>query len=419
MAQISRRTFVAGTAAATAALAAPNILAKGFQQDKIKIGLVGCGGRGSGAATDSLNADPNVELVAMGDAFADRLNSSRNNLRKQFKDRVTVTDETSFVGLDAYKGVLAQDIDYVILATPPGFRPEHFMAAINAGKHVFMEKPVAVDAPGIRRVIRASRQASRENLSVVAGTQRRHQTTYLECIERIHDGQIGDVVATYASWNQGSLWMKPRKESWSDLEWQLRNWLYFTWLSGDHIVEQHIHNMDVCCWAKNSYPVSCVSLAGREVRTDGAYGHIFDHFATEYEFEDGTKMQSQCRQIDGCYSRVSEHIVGTKGQSNAFRNIDGENPWRYDGPVPVPYVQEHKDLIASIRNGDGLNEGIRIAHSTLVAIMGRMSAYTGQEIKWDQAMNSDETLVPPSDNLSFEMDLEVAAVAVPGKTEFV
>ena len=419
MAQITRRDFMAGTAVATAALASPNILAHGLRQDKIKVGLIGCGGRGRGAATNALDADEGVVIWAMGDVFEDHLNSARQTLEQKDSDRMLVTDDRMFLGFDAYKAVIEQDVDYVILATPPGFRPEHFAAAIAGGKHVFMEKPVAVDAPGIRKVIRASMTARREGLAVVAGTQRRHQKTYLECIDRIHSGQIGDVVATYAYWNQGALWMKPRDESWSDLEWQLRNWLYFTWLSGDHIVEQHVHNLDACCWAKDAYPVKCMSLAGRQVRTLPAYGHIFDHFATEYEFEDGTKMQSQCRQIDGCKNRVAEHIVGTKGQSNAATRITGEKPWQFDGERPSPYMIEHRDLIASIRAADPLNEGILVAKSTLVAIMGRMSAYTGQEITWDQAFNSDETLMPPSDTLSFEMDLDVAEVAVPGRTQFV
>jgi len=373
----------------------------------------------SGAAVKALEADKGVVIWAMGDVFEDHLISARQTLDQKDSDRMLVTDDRMFLGFDAYKAVIAQDVDYVILATPPGFRPEHFVAAIAGGKHVFMEKPVAVDAPGIRKVIRASTSARHKGLAVVAGTQRRHQGTYLECIERIHDGQIGEVTATYAYWNQGGLWMHTRKDEWGDLEWQMRNWLYFSWLSGDHITEQHIHNIDVCCWAKDAYPVSCTSLAGRQVRTHKAYGHIFDHFATEYVFEDGTKMQSQCRQIDGCKSNVSEHIVGTKGQSNGAKWIRGENPWQWAGEPPNPYMQEHRDLIDSIRAGDPLNEGIRVAKSTLVAIMGRMSAYTGQEISWDQAFNSDETLVPPSDTLSFEMDLGVAEVAVPGRTKFV
>jgi predicted dehydrogenase len=237
----------------------------------------------------------------------------------------------------------------------------------------------------------------------------------METMDRIHNGQIGDVVATYAYWNQGALWMKPKKEGWSDLEWQMRNWLYFTWLSGDHIVEQHVHNIDVCNWAKNGHPVKCFSMGGREVRTDANYGHIFDHFATEYEYADGSKMMSTCRQIDGCFARVAEHIVGTKGTSNANNTIRGESPWRFNGQNDDPYKLEHMDLIAAIRSGKTVNEGVRIAETTLTAIMGRMSAYTGKEVTWDQALNSTESIVPES--FAFGMHIEVPPVAVPGTTK--
>ncbi|MEX2244409.1 MAG: Gfo/Idh/MocA family oxidoreductase [Fimbriimonadaceae bacterium] len=414
MAQMTRRDFMAGAAAAGAVIAAPNILAKGTMQDRIKVGLIGCGGRGTGATVNAVQADPGVVITAMGDAFKDRLDGSRSYLSGQIKERLQVTDDRAFVGFDAYQKVIAQDVDYVILATPPGFRPIHFEAAIAAGKHVFFEKPVAVDAPGIRKVIAAAESAKAKGLAVVAGTQRRHERPYMECMDRIHNGQMGDVVATYAYWNQGGLWMNKKEPGWSELEWQMRNWLYFTWLSGDHIVEQHVHNLDVSNWAKNGHPVKCFSLAGRQVRTDANYGHIFDHFATEYEYEDGSKMMSTCRQIDGCYARVSEHIVGTKGTSDANNWIRGENPWRWDGRREDPYMLEHKDMIASIRAGTPLNEGVQVAHSTLTAIMGRMSAYTGKEVTWDAALNSQETLVPA--HFEFGMKLEVPPVAVPGTT---
>jgi myo-inositol 2-dehydrogenase/D-chiro-inositol 1-dehydrogenase len=412
MAQMSRRDFVAGAAVA---FAAPSILAKGFQQERLKIGLIGCGGRGTGAVYNALEANPNVVLTCMGDAFKDELDGSYKVLKERWGKSVDVPAEKQFVGFDAYQKVVAQDIDYVILATPPGFRPMHFEAAINAGKHVFFEKPVAVDAPGIRKVIAASQVASQKNLCVVTGTQRRHDLGYMECMKRVHDGQMGDVVATYAYWNQGALWMKPRKPEWSALEWQMRNWLYFTWLSGDHIVEQHVHNIDVCNWAKNGHPVKCFSMGGREVRTDANFGHIFDHFATEYEYADGSKMMSTCRQIDGCYSRVSEHIVGTKGISDGNNWIRGENAWRREGQRPDPYMLEHRDLQAAIVSGKTVNEGVRIAETTLTAIMGRMSAYTGKEVTWDQALNSQESIVP--DHFQFGMKIETPPVAVPGVTQ--
>jgi predicted dehydrogenase len=412
---MTRREFFAGAAATGAAFAAPNILARGIQNQRLRIGLVGCGGRGTGAVINATEADPNVQIVAMGDAFKDELDGCYNFLMGRIKDKMDVPEDRRFVGFDAYQKVLACDLDYVVLATPPGFRPQHFEAAIHAGKHVFFEKPVAVDGPGVRKVIAAAELAKQKGLSVVTGTQRRHDRAYMECMDRIHNGQIGDVVATYAYWNQGGLWMKPRKPEWSDLEWQMRNWLYFTWLSGDHIVEQHIHNIDVCNWSKDAHPTKCWAMGGREVRTDRAYGHVFDHFAVEYEYADSSKMMSTCRQIDGCYARVSEHIVGTKGTSDANNWIRGESPWRREGQRQDPYMLEHKDLIAAIRAGKPVNEGVRIAETTLTAVMGRMSAYSGKEVTWEQALASNESLVPES--LSFGMHIEVPPVAVPGQTQ--
>jgi predicted dehydrogenase len=236
-------------------------------------------------------------------------------------------------------------------------------------------------------------------------------------MKRIREGEMGDVVACYAYWNQGGLWMHPRKPEWSDLEWQLRNWLYFTWISGDHIAEQHIHNIDVCNWAVGKHPVKAISLGGRQVRTNPAYGHIFDHFATEFEYDDGVKMISMCRQIDGTASRVEERIVGTKGTSNANTWIKGEKSWRWDGDRPNPYMLEHKNLFESIATGNPINEGRQVAESTLTAIMGRMAAYTGQEVTWEQALNSQENLMP--ERLEMGMALAVAPVAIPGQTKLI
>lgn len=413
---LSRRDFMKKTAIAGAALSIHNMV---FSQSTatLKVGVIGCGGRGTGAATDSAAADAGVQIWAMGDVFADRLEGSAKYLGEQLKDRFKVTKDRMFTGFDAYKGVLESGCDIVILATPPGFRPQHFEAAVKAGKHIFMEKPVATDAAGVRQVIEASKLAKSKSLAVVAGTQRRHDPGYVETIKRIQDGQMGDITAMYAYWNQGGLWMNPRKESWSDMEWQLRNWLYFTWLSGDHICEQHIHNIDVCNWTVGAHPVKAISLAGRQVRTDPAYGHIFDHFATEYEYANGVRLTSMCRQIDGTVARVSEHLVGSKGTSNpSAASIKGQNPFRYEPERPNPYVQEHVDLIASIKSGKPLNEGIQVAESTLTAIMGRMAAYTGQEITWEQAMASQEVLVPANPSLSGK--LAVAEIAMPGKTKF-
>jgi predicted dehydrogenase len=412
MNDLSRRDLlVTGAVAGAAAMIPGFAFAQG--SDRIKVGLIGCGGRGNGALRDLMEADQTVDLWAVGDVFEDRSKKAQEDM-KNLGARYKLTPDRVFSGFDAYKGVIASGVDLVLMATPPGFRPMHLKAAIDAGKHVFMEKPVAVDAAGIRSVIESSENAAKKNLAIVAGTQRRHDLAYREAMNRIRDGQMGDVVSMYAYWNQGGLWMNPRQPAWSDMEWQLRNWLYFTWLSGDHIVEQHIHNIDVCNWAIGKHPVKAIALGGREVRTDAAYGHIFDHFAVEYEYDNGVRMSSYCRQIDGTASRVSEHIVGTKGTSNANTNIRGEKPWRWDGDRPNPYVQEHRHLIASIRAGKPINEGRQVAESTMTAILGRMAAYTGQEVTWDQAMNSTEVLAPSKIGFG---NVDVPPVAIPGKTK--
>lgn len=413
---VTRRDFLktgASVAAGTAALLASGNYAFAQGTGKIRVGVVGCGGRGTGAAGDCANSAPGVEIVALGDVFKDRVDGARDNLKNSLKDKFKVTDANCFVGFDAYKQVIAAPVDLVILATPPGFRAMQLEAAVNAGKHVFMEKPVAVDPTEVRQVIAASDLAAQKKLAVVTGTQRRHQAPYVETMKRVHAGAIGDIVSAQCYWNQGGLWMNARKPEWSDMEWQLRNWLYFTWLSGDHIVEQHVHNLDVINWVMQAHPVKALSLGGRQVRTDPAYGHVYDHFTTEYEYPNNVKVLSMCRQIDGTASRVEERVQGTKGTTNCAGSIRGESAWRFEGESPNPYVQEHTDLIASIRAGKPLNEGRRIAESTLTAIMGRMSAYTGQEVTWDQAMNSKLSLMPAK----LEMGpMPVPPVAVPGKT---
>ncbi len=412
--ELSRRELLVGTAAVGLPISA-NANVFGFFQDAptLKVGLIGCGGRGSGALRQTLEADKGTKVHALGDLFPDRLEGCFNDLTRDLPDRTDVGDR-KFSGFDAYQKVLASGVDVVILATPPGFRPIHFAAAVDAKKHIFMEKPVAVDGPGIRAVVEAAKKAKAMNLSVVAGTQRRHDVGYNEVIKRIKDGAIGKVVSMSCWWNMGGLWMNPRKPEWSDMEWQLRNWLYFAWLSGDHIVEQHVHNLDVCNWVMGGHPVKASSLGGRQVRTDPAYGHIFDHFATEYTYEDGTVLMSQCRQIDGCSSKVAEHIAGTKGTSNGGSNIQGENNYRFTGKSQNPYVLEHVRLYKSIRSNEGFNEGEQVAHSTMTAIMARMSAYSGQEVTWDQAINSTVSLAPSKYELG---SIATPLVAVPGSTK--
>lgn len=411
---ISRREFLTTSAAVGATLVAPSLLKASSGRATLRLGLIGCGGRGTGAVMDAMAADDDVVLYAMGDVFEDRLRASEQYLRSQVKDKIQVNAERSFIGFDAYKGVIESEVDVVILTTPPGFRPTHLSAAIATGKHVFTEKPVAVDGPGVREVFRASDEAKGKGLAIVAGTQRRHDIAYRQAMERIHAGAIGDIVAAYCYWNQGGLWMHPRKPEWTDMEWQLRNWLYFAWLSGDHIVEQHVHNIDVVNWAMQAHPVKAVGVGGRQVRTDPAYGHVYDHFAIEFEYENGVRMLSMCRQQDGTASRVAEHIVGTKGTSNANTYISGEVAWRFEGERPNPYVEEHKRLFEGIRVGNVMNEGRQVAESTMTAILGREAAYTGQEVTWEQALSSQQRLGP--ERLEFG-PLPVPEVAMPGRTK--
>jgi predicted dehydrogenase len=418
----SRREFLKTTTAAAAGgtlamhlTRIPGAYAAG--SDEIRVGVIGCGGRGTGAAANVLNAAPGVKIVAMGDVFKDKVASSLENLRKQFPaEKIDVTPERTFIGFDAYEKVLASDINYVILATPPGFRPQHLKASVAAGKTIFTEKPVAVDGPGIRSVFETYEESVKKGLHIVAGTQRRHQTGYLETIQRVKDGAVGDIIAARAYWNQGGLWKNERQQGWSDLEYQMRNWLYYTWLSGDHIVEQHIHNIDVINWAKGAHPVRALGIGGRQVRTEPIYGHIYDHFTVDYEYEDGTHMLSMCRQQNNTDGNVSEAAAGTKGRVNFARyQIEGTTPWRFQSSKDNdPYVQEHTDLIEHLRAGKPINELKTVAESTLTAIMGRMSAYTGKVVTWEQALNSKENLVPQK--LEWGA-MAVPPVAMPGQTE--
>lgn len=419
---LSRRQFVQATsAAAVAGLAMPAPLrAARLNRDTIRVGVIGCGGRGTGAAIDCLRADDHTVLVAMGDLFPDRLARSRENLARraaenpEFAARYLVTDDTSWHGFDAYQQVLAADIDLVILATPPGFRPAHLAAAVAAGKHIFTEKPVAVDPVGVRSVIASAELARAKGLALVAGTQRRHDPAYQATVQRIHDGQIGTVLSGQVFWNQGGLWHAARQEGWTDAEWQIRNWLYFTWLSGDHVVEQHIHNLDVANWVIGSHPIRAVGVGGRQWRTGGEHGHVYDHFAVDLEYATGARVLSMCRQIDGTTNHVGERFAGTRGTSDARTKIEGVTPFAYEGPTPNPYVQEHVALLASIRAGVPLNEGRQVAESTLTAIMAREAAYTGQVVTWDELMACEQDLTPPA--LAFG-EMAVPPVAMPGRTK--
>jgi predicted dehydrogenase len=397
--------------------------------ETIRVGLVGCGGRGTGAALNCLEASPDTRVVALGDLFSDRIEASLEHLKKEAgADRIEVTPEMTFNGFDCHEKVAATDVDLVILAAPPVFRPSHLASAIDAGKHVFMEKPVAVDPKGVRSIIKTSETAATKGLAVVAGTQRRHQAHYNEILRRIHDGAIGEIRAGQCYWNMGALWVERAAlnwsnritERWSDMEWQIRNWLFTGWCSGDHIVEQHVHNLDVMNWAFGTHPVQCSGMGGRAARTDPMYGNIFDHFAVEYEYPNGARILSMCRQTAGASENVSERVVGTEGFSYTDSSdgyIKGANPWEPAEASPNPYVQEHADLIASIKAGTPLNEGRQVAESTLTAIMGRMSAYTGRALSWDWVMNASQLDLTPE---TLELgDMPALQVPIPGLTDLV
>lgn len=427
--QPSRREFFARTTTAgiaggiAAALSTPaTVHAAG--SDTLRVGLIGCGGRGTKATLQALRADKNVKLTAMGDAFADRLELSWNSLQRieDIAGKVDVPNERRFVGFDAYQHVIDSGVDVVLLATPPHFRPIHLQAAIAAGKHVFAEKPAAVDAPGVRRVLAACEEAQKKNLCVVSGLCLRFANSFQATVQRIQDGQIGEIHTLQANDYRGSIWVKPRQPDWTDMHWQMRNWYYFTWLSGDFNVEQHVHYLDVCAWAMgDTYPISAIGMGGREVRKGEQYGNIFDHHSVTYTFDNGAKLFSNTRQMPNCARDMSAQVVGSKGRANLNerRNgqfITGETNWSFEGETNDFYQEEHNQLFASIRNGDPINNGDYMARSTMLAILGRMATYTGQEITWEQAMNSRQDLSPPK----YEWGpIETPAVAVPGVTKLI
>lgn len=386
----------------------------------IKIGLVGCGGRGSGAANNALRADKEVLLHAMGDMFPSQLENSLNIFKKdpELAAKLNV-GERKFTGINAFKQVIDSGVDVVLLCTPPHFRPAQIRYAVDKGKHIFAEKPVAVDAPGVRSVLQSCREAKEKNLAVVSGLCWRYHNGKRETMARIHDGQIGDIVAMHTNYLVGGLWHKKREPAWSEMEWQIRNWLYFTWLSGDHIVEQHIHSLDKTLWAmKDEHPVSAFGLGGRQVRVAPDFGHIFDHHAVVFEFKNGVKVFSYTRQQDGCFNEVNDFIMGTEGTCDVMKHqIKGKKPWGLKGRSQDDmYQNEHNELFASIRAGKPINDGEWMSRSTLMAIMGRMANYTGKLVTWDMAFNSKEDLTPPSYEFG---QYPVPAVAKPGVTKFI
>ena len=415
----SRRKFLGTTTKIAAAGVAAGVVSGGELSlarsafaggsDSMKIGLVGCGGRGSGAANNALNTKSgNVQLAGVADVFEDRMNSMLKGVTKKHGEKVQVKDATKFIGFDAYEKLLDTDIDLVILATPPGFRPLHFEKAIEAGKHVFMEKPVAVDIPGVRRVLAASEMAREKNLAVGVGLQRRHETKYRETIQALKEGIIGDLIYSRVYWNGPGVWLKARKPGQSELDYQMRNWYYFNWLCGDHIVEQHIHNLDVINWLLDDFPVSAQGQGGRLIRNYKDTGHIFDHHAVEYTFKNGHKMMSQCRHMPECWNHVDEWVHGAKGYAHISKgrifNSDGKLILHSKKPQGESngWQEEHHHLFADISNGARPNEGEYGAMSTMTAIVGRLATYTGKMLKMEAAMKSNVSLADVDNIRSFD-----------------
>ena len=458
----SRRSFLqTSTALGVGALASTGNFAWAAGSGEIKLGLIGCGGRGSGAADQALSSgNKNITLWAMGDAHQDRLDGSYSNLSNKHADQVKVDDSRKFVGLDAYEKVL-KECDLVILATPPGFRPYHFEAAVNAGKNIFMEKPVATDAPGIRKVMEMAKVADQKGLKVVAGLQRRYQACYREALKQVKENNIiGDIISGQMYWDDAGVWVKDRLEGMTEMQYQLLNWYYFTWLCGDHIVEQHIHNLDIANWFIGSTPISAQGMGGRQnrigakfpdiyasekgkgldaiakkVRDDNKFGEIFDHHFVEYTYANGVRINSQCRHQKGVYNAVREEFHGTKGilyldNSGRCRAVDykGNPIWSYDREQFKkdinPYQVEHNELQAAIMNNTPINNAHYVADSTMTAIFGRLATYGGKEIQWDAALKSDIQLMPAK--VTWDTvpptkpdELGYYPVAIPGTTKVI
>lgn len=422
---MNRREFVKTSAAvaSTGALAIPSFV-NAAGSDEIRIGLIGCGGRGTGAARDAIKADPGVVLTAMGDVFVERAEASLGRLKgiADIAGRVRVEADHMFGGFECYKQVIDSGVDVVLLVTPPVFRPEHLRYAVEKGKHIFCEKPVAVDAPGIRSVLESVKAARSKSLSLVSGLCWRYNLPQRAVFAKLREGAIGEVRAMQTTYNTGPLRNTPRQPGWSDMEWQLRNWNAFTWTSGDHIVEQAVHAIDWMAWAMGDVPpVRAFAVGGRQCREGEASGNMYDHFSVIYEYASGARGYHMCRQIGACDNDNSAYFLGTNGTCtpDAWGGkpvIAGEDSWRYEGPNPSMYQVEHDELFASIRSGEPINDGVRMSHSTLLGILGRMTAYTGKTITWEQAMNSQQNLTPEVWEWG---DKPSPEVAMPGRTPFV
>ncbi|GGA83426.1 Gfo/Idh/MocA family protein [Puia dinghuensis] len=431
----SRRDFVKNSAVIAGGMLASPLLSRAnffsASDNVITVALIGCGGRGTAAAVQALSTKQNVRLVAMADAFRDRLDKSHENILNELKDkkdRVQVKEENKFVGFDAYKKAIAL-AEVVILATPPGFRPIHFEEAVEGGKHIFMEKPVATDPAGVQRVLAAAEKAKAKKLNVVVGLQRRYQSSYRELMKRVHDGAIGDIVSAQAWWNNDGVWVHPRQPGWTEMEYQMRNWYYFVWLCGDHITEQHIHNLDVINWAVGGYPVKAQGMGGREVRIGKDYGQIFDHHYVEFQYGDGSILNSQCRHQKGTMKKVDELLVGTKGKvycgQASITDLKGNVVYQFDKSQDnKPYQNEHDELFDAIARGEyKFQDAENGAKSTMTSILGRMATYSGQPIEWDKAINSGINIMPANYDFNAAPPVmpDVAGnypVAIPGTTRF-
>jgi predicted dehydrogenase len=404
MSDTNRRAFL--KTAATTAVASASLLPGAYAAggDTLRVGLVGCGGRGTGAAKQALRADPKVKLVAMCDAFMDRLDGSLKELSeiKDVADKIDVTPERKFDGFDGYRKLLDCGVDVVLLCTPPGFRPQHLKAAVESGKHVFCEKPVAVDVAGAKSVIETARLAKEKNVSLCSGFCYRYDLAKRETVKRIHDGAIGDVAAIHVTYLTNTLWHRGSNPAWSQMEYQMRNWYYYTWLSGDFIVEQHCHNFDKAAWVfGGKMPVAATGVGGRQVRRDAKYGHIYDHFAVTLEYADGAKLFSFCRQMDQCAGNVNDHVIGTRGSAQLMAHTvtpaaGAGREWEFGSETKVKdmYQVEHDELFAGIRSGKFINDGENAAHSTLMALLAREAAYTGRRLTWAELLKSNQNLAP-------------------------
>ena len=437
--KFSRRNFIKTAGVATVGTLIPKstILASesawSANSNTLKVGLIGCGGRGTGAAEEALNADPNVVLTAMADAFGDQLDASYKKLKGKMAQKVQVPDNKKFVGLDAYQKLIDSDVDVVLLAAPPAFRPMHLEAAVNAGKHIFCEKPFAVDGPGLRRVIMAAQKAREKSLSLVSGFCWRYHLPKRETFGRVLNGQIGEILSAEATYNTGELWSKDRQNGWSDFEYQLRNWLYYNWLSGDHIIEQAIHSLDMLQWGMgDAMPIRVSGTGGRQKRVDPKFGNVYDHFAVTYEYSNGAKAYFSCRQQTNTAPSYAVELTGKDGKCivdcrTGLHEIKGKNPWVYAdetkftdenayqrSKVRSMYQQEHDELFASIRDNRSINDGDWMTRSNLVALAGRMAGYTGQTISCEQALCSLETLFP--ENVSWDTKHTIP-IAIPGITQ--